>query len=254
LDEAYESLVRWNRWWFERNDDDGDGLCQYNHPFSSGLDDSPLWDEGLPVTSPDLNTYLCIQQQALAEIAAIIGEKADAARWQERARHTARRMVERLWDEEAGLFWARSHTPDGQQVPVRVVTPFSLYPLWTGFLPKRITARLLAHLTDPRSFWLRYPLPTVARTDPRHDPDQMWRGPTWVNVNYLFCEGLERTGHGDLARELRQRTLDLIMGHDDIYEYYNPETGMHPPKAAPLFGWTSAVFIDMALRATQEER
>ena len=50
LEEIYEPVVRWNRWWFEKNDLDGDGLCEYQHPFSSGLDDSPLWDEGMPVT------------------------------------------------------------------------------------------------------------------------------------------------------------------------------------------------------------
>src|SRR5690606_37445865 len=44
LDEIYEAVVRWNRWWFDHNDTDGDGLPEYQHPFSSGLDDSPLWD------------------------------------------------------------------------------------------------------------------------------------------------------------------------------------------------------------------
>jgi putative isomerase len=253
LDEIYEPLVRWTRWWFEYNDDDGDGLCQYNHPFSSGLDDSPLWDEGMPVVSPDLNTYLVWQQEALAGIARIIGETADVPRWQEQAARTLQRMRERMWDDEAGLFWALRRTPDGGEVPVRVVTPFSLYPLWTGRLPPAITRRLLARLTDPELFWTRYPIPTVARNDPRYDPNQMWRGPTWVNINYLFCEGLERAGQSALAQELRQRTLDLIMQHDDIYEYYHPETGMHPPKAAPIFGWTSAVFIDMAIQASRRE-
>ena len=69
LDEIYESLVRWNNWWFEKNDLNNNGLCEYQHPFSSGLDDSPLWDQGLPVESPDLNTYLCLQQESLAKIA-----------------------------------------------------------------------------------------------------------------------------------------------------------------------------------------
>src|SRR3989304_2798888 len=65
LDEIYGPIVRWNAWWFERNDPDGDGLCEYLHPFSSGLDDSPLWDSGMPVTSPDLNSYLFLQEEAL---------------------------------------------------------------------------------------------------------------------------------------------------------------------------------------------
>jgi len=81
---------------------------------------------------------------------------------------------------------------------------------------------------------------------------QMWRGPTWVNINYLFIEALTRARQYALAAELRRITLELIMLHDDIYEYYNPITGERPPKAAPIFGWTSAVFIDLAIQATQD--
>jgi hypothetical protein len=32
LQEIYVPLVRWNAWWFSMNDDDADGLAQYNHP------------------------------------------------------------------------------------------------------------------------------------------------------------------------------------------------------------------------------
>jgi putative isomerase len=120
-----------------------------------------------------------------------------------------------------------------------------------GALAQAISERLIAHLTNLDMFWTRYPVATVAKSDPKYNPNQMWRGPTWVNINYLFCEGLARVGHIDLARELRRRTLELIMQHNDIYEYYHPETGMHPPKAAPIFGWSSAVFIDMAIQATR---
>jgi glycogen debranching enzyme len=97
-------------------------------------------------------------------------------------------------------------------------------------LPEGIARRLVAHLTDENEFWSRYPLPTVALNDPKFDPVTMWRGPTWVNVNYLLIEGLQRTGYTDLARELRRRTLDLICLHDDIYEYYQPQTGEVPPR------------------------
>jgi hypothetical protein len=42
------------------------------------------------------------------------------------------------------------------------------------------------------------------------------------------------------------------MGHRDLYEYYHPETGGRPPRAAPIFGWTSAVFIELAIEASRE--
>jgi glycogen debranching enzyme len=81
----------------------------------------------------------------------------------------------------------------------------------------------------------------------------MWRGPTWVNINYLFIEGLARCGYSDLAGELSDKTLDLLMRHDDVYEYYNPDTGAPPPKAASVFGWSSAVFVDLAIKASRGE-
>jgi glycogen debranching enzyme len=86
----------------------------------------------------------------------------------------------------------------------------------------------------------------VALDDPKHDPLQMWRGPTWVNINYLFIEGLIKSGYPDVARELRRRTLDLLAGRPDIYEYYHPQTGANPPKAASIFGWSAAIYIDLA--------
>jgi putative isomerase len=248
LDEIYEPIVRWNNWWFENNDVDGNGLCEYHHPYSSGLDDSPLWDEGMPVEAPDLNTYLYLQQESLAKIASAIGKDEDVEMWRGRAEAMVRRLVERAWDEESGFFWARSN---GSRVNVR--TPFSLFPLITGQMPPEVAERLVAHLTDERQFWTRYPVPTVAMDDPKYTPGKMWRGPTWVNVNYLLIEGLQRSGYQDLARELRRRTLDLISSRDDIYEYYDPVTGENPPAAASMFGWSSAVFIDLAIQAAREK-
>jgi putative isomerase len=230
LDEIYEALVRWNDWWFEHSDTDRNGLCEYLHPYSSGLDDSPLWDEGMPVESPDLNTYLCLQQEALGRIAAAIGLEEDARLWAARADAMAQRMVGRMWDGAAGLFWALHN---GE--PVR--------------LPRRMARRVVDLLTDPEAFWPEFPVPTVALDDPRHDPERMWRGPTWVNVNYLLIEGLKRTGFRSLAGELRRRTLQMIAGQPDIYEYYHPRTGVNPLGAAPVFGWSAALFIELALDA-----
>ena len=248
LQEIYVPLVRLHAWWFTMNDDDGDGLAQYNHPYSSGLDNSPLWDEGMPVESPDLNTYLCVQMGSLAMIAEKLGMQAEGAMWRRRAAAIVQRMIRDLWDVDAGLFWAVH-----DEEPIRIVTPFNLYPIWTGQLPVEIRDKLIAHLKNPDEFWGPFVIPTVARNDPHYDPDTMWRGPVWANVNYFFIEALEQIQEYELANELRSRTLDLIMGHSNIYEYYNAETGDVPSKAAEIFGWTASVFIDLAIKASQAE-
>jgi len=247
LEEIYIPLVRWNAWWFAMNDDDVDGLVQYNHPYSSGLDDNPLWDYGMPIESPDLNTYLCVQMGSLAVIAELLGLDAEAAMWRRRAAAIVKRMIADMWDEESGFFHALH-----EEQPVPVVTPFNLYPLWTGQLPEPIRSRLLEHLTNPQMFWGDYLLPSVAYNDPHFDPQTMWRGPVWVNINYFFIEALQQIGEQELARILRDRTLSLIMQHGSIYEYYHALNGKPPQTAADIFGWTAAVFIDLALQASND--
>jgi putative isomerase len=249
LQEVYVPLVRWNAWWFSMNDDDADGLVQYNHPYSSGLDDSPLWEYGMPVESPDLNTYLCVQMGSLAMIAEALGMEAEGAMWRRRAAAIVRRMIEDFWDPEAGLFRAMH-----EDEPVPVSTPFNLYPLWTGQLPDEIGERLIAHLISANEFWGEHVIPSVARNDPHFDPETMWRGPVWVNINYIFVEALRQVGEHALADDLLERTLDLIMSHPGIYEYYSAETGEPPATAAEAFGWTAAVFIDLALQASRLDR
>jgi len=244
LKEIYGPLKRWNAWWFEQSAEGVEGLAQYNHPYSSGLDDNPLWDEGMPVVSPDLNTYLYLQMKALGQIAAALGLETEAGRWQERSAALIRLMIERLWDDESGFFCVLHN---GKQV--QVLTPFNLYPLWTGELPPGIRERLLGHLKNPRKIWGDLMLPTVARDEPKYSPGTMWRGPIWANINYFFSEALEINALQADAARLRNATLNLIMRANGIFEYYHAETGEPPATAAPMFGWSAAVFIELAIRA-----
>ncbi len=250
LDEVYGPLARSTEWWFAHNDDDRDGIPQYNHPFSSGADDSPLWDGGLPAESPDLAAYLYVQLESLAEIADLLGLPKEAATWRTRADQLIGRILEHFYDPATGVFWAQ-RMRDGGHERIAVLTPLNLLPLWTGRLPEEAAARQVALLTDPRRFWTAHPIPTVARDDPAYDPARMWRGPTWININYLFVDALRRSGRSGLARELAERTLALVEGIPDIREYYDPETGTPPPGAAPCYGWSAALYVDLAIRLSR---
>lgn len=247
LKEIYEPLKRENAWWFEYNDDDKDGIVQYTHPYSSGLDNNPLWDHGLPVESPDINTYLVIQMNSLAKMAELIGKNKEAKEWRKQADELTQRMIEHLWNEEAGIFNALHN-----EKTIPVLTPFNLYPLWTGQLPQEINKKLLAHLQDPSEFWGRFALPTVAYDDPAYSADKMWRGPVWANINYFFIEALNIIGERQLARELREKTLNMIASQPGMREYYNSQSGEAPGSAAPIFGWSAAVFIELAIQEYME--
>jgi len=185
---------------------------------------------------------------SLALMAEFLGMDSEAQMWRRRSKAIVHRMIHDFWDEESGVFRAVN---ENERIPV--ITPFNLYPLWTGQLPDEIRERLIGHLTNPDEFWGEYMLPSVARNDPLYDPSTMWRGPVWVNINYFFIEALRQIGEDDLADELTQKTLDLIMSHSGIFEYYHSDDGVPSSKAAEAFGWTAAVFIDLAISASREQ-
>lgn len=242
LDEIYAPAVDSQAWWLNECDRDGNGLYEYMHPYSSGLDDNPLFDGGVPLESPDLNAYLILQADTLAQISELLG-KSDASMWREQAEAITNRLIEQRWNPGLGLFNAVRHN---EVVPVK--TPFQLLPLLVGRLPQAIRNRMVQTLKDPQQFWGDYGIPTVAFDDPHFDANQMWRGPIWLNVHYLLIEGLKRSGFPDVAQEIRQKSLQLINESGRIAEYYNPHTGQNPPKAVDMFGWSAALYIDLSIQ------
>lgn len=247
LKEIYEPLVKWNTWWFTNNDDNRDGIVQYNHPYSSGLDDSPLWDKGMPVDSPDINTYLFIQMKSLAIIAELLNKPSDAAYWVKQARKLLTRMIDYFWDEKKGAFLSFY-----ENKAIQTLTPFNLYPLWTGELPEKIKNRIIEHLINRNEFFGRVMLPSVAYVDPKYNSDEMWRGPVWININYFFIEALQQISEFNLANIIREKTINLIMNNSGLHEYYNSKSGKPGKNAAPVFSWTAALYIDLSLQASRE--
>ncbi|MGG8408181.1 amylo-alpha-1,6-glucosidase [Streptomyces sp. 12297] len=235
---VYPKLVRAHTWWFSHSDPDGDGLPEYLHPYSSGLDDSPVWDHGPRAEPPDLNSYLVLQADRLADIADAIGLPSEAEDWRARAAGHAALLVAERWNGTRFTTLAA-----GEEVPVRTV--LDLMPLLTGRLPADVAATLERTLRSA-AFWGEHPVPTVAFDDPAFAPDAMWRGPVWLNVNHLLVEGLRRSGFAATAEELRQRTLAMVRDAGGLYEYWNPLTGARAAGATSGFGWSAALFIDLA--------
>ena len=94
-----------------------------------------------------------------------------------------------------------------------------------------------------------YPVQSYDRYGYGFSPVQYWRGPVWVNLNWLLLRGLQHYGFDEQAEHLRQVTLDLVQ-QQGFYEYFHPTTGNG--HGSDLFSWTAALFLDILFEGTVE--
>jgi hypothetical protein len=249
--------------WLTANRDlEGDGLLWIVQPDESGLDASPkfdpVWgwrangrlgfpflvarnrrlgfdarrvrDRGGPVLCEVLvNTLWSLSLQALGR------PSATAA------------LVERLWDEDSGLFLDEAQP--GARRP-GIATVAALAPLALPDLPEAIGRRLVEqHLLSPEEFLTPVAPPSVAVSAPGYEPGggrgpirRYWRGPTWVNTAWLVWLGMRRLGYVEEAGRMAAGLIGAVE-REGLREYYDPRDGNG--LGAEDFAW-SALIVEMA--------
>lgn len=177
------------------------------------------------VYDPFFTTLVIKAEQALARVAQSLGFESEAAPRAERLRQG---LVEHLWSAERG----RYHYLDAlsgetiESCTIGTLAPAILGVEIAGF------ERMQQHLL--RLMKCSYPLPSVDPDHASYNPVCYWRGPSWVNINWLFMPVC--------PAELRTRTLSLIE-EQGFWEYYHPQTGQG--LGSDAFTWTAALALDM---------
>ena len=274
LERHYPDLVRYLAWNKANRDRNGNHLYEWlmrenpsstNRCGESGMDNTPRFDDGKAKDCVDFSCFMAREAEAMRDMARVLGRGGDAAAW-EAEREAIRKAVDALlWDEEDGFYYDRV-VDDGSFYKVKAVS--GLLPLYAGLCDERKAAALVTHLQDPHWFATPAPLPSVAADDPKHEED-MWRGPTWVNYNYLVVLGLRRYGFVAQAEELKRATLRMVafryLQDGCIFEYFDSRDLVSPtrltrkstdirpyfahPRIAVVrdFGWTASLFAALAM-------
>lgn len=277
----YPKLAAAVEWDLQNRDHDGDGLLEWfieGDPTSrsgeSGMDNSPRFDFHYPtaLAVTDFNAYVARECEILAAFAQDVGRAADAMLWGGRHESLCHRINVSLWSDAAGLYCdydsnAQAHSP--------VLASAGFLPLLCGAPTLDQAKRLLKHLHNPETFGTAFPVPSIAASDHAHYAKDMWRGPTWINVNWLIARGLERyapydSAFGDMASEIDRATISEIERcaerYGTFFEYYDDRRDVDPPlllrkgecnpdnpfrQVIHDYGWTTTLYVDLIARARQ---
>lgn len=245
---------------------DGDGLLWLIQPDESGLDASPKFDsafgwqaDGLPgfplLVRRNRRLGFDIRRIAAAGGPLVCGTATNVLHGLSRLAlgrpSITPRIVERLYDERAGLFRQIVRENGREQpAPDQTITWAALSPLALPDLPEDIGHRLVEeHLLNPHSFWLPFPPPSVSADEPRFSRGdrflfflrRYWRGPTWINAAWLLWRGLVRLGYREAADQMAAKLTGAVLA-GGLREYYDPFTG--EGMGARDFSW-SALILEM---------
>ncbi|WP_371477314.1 amylo-alpha-1,6-glucosidase [Kitasatospora sp. NBC_00315] len=188
-----------------------------------------------------LNTVYADGLACLSRLARIAGlPERTAGRLAEDAGAIGAALVRHCWDEATGAFYDIDLVAGRR---VEILTAGSLFPILLDSVPRATAERVIEqHLLNEREFWRPYPIPSVAATEPSYDPTfatgAIFRGSSWVNLNWYLYWGLRGRGYHAEARTLADRTCELVASCG-TRECYGPEepTG----HGARSFGWSSLV-------------
>jgi len=211
-----ERYLEWNLTHRDQNSNhllewfiEGDPLCRSGE---SGLDNSPRFDEAVLLDAVDFSTFQACDMAYVAQLWRALGEPERAAVWDERAATMRRALHSLLWDERNSFYYDRDF--DGRLSPVMAATGF--LPLLLEDTPADRVARLVNHLKNPKTFAAAFPIPSVALNDSRWSTD-MWRGATWINLNYLVIQGLRLHKRQTEADWLADLTIAHVGKYYDRY-------------------------------------
>ena len=180
---------------------------------------------------------------ALAEIAEIVGT--DPRPHRESAVRIHAAMIGHLWDAASGRFLVRNLVTGGFE-PEETIVSFA--PLLDPELPRHLVDAIVADLESACFHPIdgpHYVVPTYSVRAPGFDRRRYWRGPVWLNTNWLLAAGLRQHGRDDLADEIETASLQLA-SRAGFYEYFDPFDGAG--RGSPDFAWTAALTVDFVMR------
>jgi alpha,alpha-trehalase len=213
------------------------GLWFWDNAMQSGADNNAALTndpkDRSAILAVDASVYAMREYLAMAALAGRLSDQRNSRTYAEKAAATRAAILGKLWSAKNGIFLNRRRNNGAW---VRVISWTSFLPLVDGLLaPEDARRMILGHLLNPDEMRSEYGFRSLSKSDPAYnndaiiDPYSNWRGPVWINANFLDWIALRRYGFNEEAHWLAVTLAGVL--HKDIqkwgsmHEDYSAETG-----------------------------
>ena len=213
------------------------GLWFWDNAMQSGADNNPALTndehDRSAILAVDASVWAMREYQAMAILAQHLDDTVSARVYAADEVATRDAIRRQLYSPRDAMFWNRRR--DTGEV-VRVIAWSNFLPLLDGFLSRGEARRMIQlYLLNPAQMRSPHGFRSLSSFDRNYNnealinPYSNWRGPIWINANFLDWIALRRYGFNNEARWLAIALAEDI--HRDIerwgsmHEDYNAETG-----------------------------
>jgi len=198
------------------------------------------------VQDPLFNSMLIKSNQSLIELYSLIGnhqEKIDQLKnWQEKS---IENFNKKLFNEELGAY---IHYDLRNNKPLKYISSSSFSPLF-ACIPDQERAQILINTLNKRFGGEdKYLCASFDTTSKQFNPKKYWRGPIWINLNWILFYGFKNYGFNKLANQIKNDSIELVE-KVGFYEYFDPRKDIYKNGTLGYggnnFSWTAALIIDL---------
>ncbi len=237
LEETYEKLKKYLQWNMKNRDSNRNNLFEWKIENDNmcrcaecGMDNSPRFDDVAEMECIDFSCFMAKEAGCMAQIADILELDGEKQYWTALFEDIKHAVNHSLWDEEDQFYYDKI-IAGGEFKKVKAVSSF--LPLFAGICTPRRAEALVKHLENVNEFNTPFPIPSISLDDKTFGTD-MWRGPVWINYNYMIAAGLKEYGYTALSKSIINKTVDTIthwyQQDGVVYEFYDSVNKVSPSK------------------------
>ena len=214
-----------------------------------GYDDAAIAEHSpFLVQDPLFNSMLIGSNQSLIRLYEKIGGNLEKIEFlKEKTKQGVASMNNKLFSEPLGAY-VHYDLRNERQIPF--ISSSSFTPMFAKIPDKARLQKLLVNLEEKFGGTDKYLCASFDPTSNRFNPRKYWRGPVWINVNWILNQGLLNYHQIELAERVKQDSISLIE-KNGFFEYFdcrveNPD-GKMSGYGGDNFSWSAALIIDLLL-------
>lgn len=242
----WNGLERWTRFHLDYRDLDGDGIFENQSAGETGWEAASYFSLGFPLASPDVNAYLALQMEALAELGRRIGkDEAICSYWEAMSKDTVKKIIDMFWTDDG---WTAVNILTKERAGSTSAVPSCTLVLGKR-LPQEIIDRTVSHIFDEPGFNTQFGVASENQNSP-HFNNNWCGGSIDTPVEALLIIGLENCGLHGRAQEVAREYLGVLL-KNRLMHIHDSKTGAPVDGSIRFFteetlfnsGWTSGCYI-----------